>query len=45
VDDDLDIEELNNLEAGHLKELIARIYMLRRKISLDFIESLPAQKV
>ena len=45
VDDELDIEELNDLEAEHLKEVISRISMLRRKISLDFIESLPTEKV
>jgi PAS domain S-box-containing protein len=45
VDDDLDIEELNNLEAEHLKEVISRISMLKRKISLDFIESVPTEKI
>jgi signal-transduction protein with cAMP-binding, CBS, and nucleotidyltransferase domain len=45
VDDDLDIEELNNLEAEHLKEIISRISMLKRKISLDFIESVPTEKI
>lgn len=45
VDDDLNIEDLNNLEAEHLKEVISRISMLKRKISLDFIESVPTGKI
>nr|WP_319491439.1 DUF294 nucleotidyltransferase-like domain-containing protein [uncultured Desulfobacter sp.] len=45
VDDDIDIEELNNLEGQHLKEVISRISMLKRKISLDFIESVPTEKI
>ena len=45
VNDDLDLEELNNLEAEHLKEVISRISMLKRKISLDFIESVPTEKI
>ena len=45
VNDDLDLEELNNLEAEHLKEVVSRISMLKRKISLDFIESVPTEKI
>ena len=45
VNDDLDIDELNNLEAEHLKEVISRISTLKRKISLDFIESVPTEKI
>lgn len=45
VTDDLDIEDLNALEIEHLKQMIARLSMLRRKISLDFIESLPVEKI
>lgn len=45
VNDDLDIEELNDLEVEHLKQVISRISMFRRKISLDFIESVPTEKI
>lgn len=45
VDDELDIGELNNIEAGHLKEVVSRISTLKRKISLDFIESVPTEKI
>ncbi|WP_321495324.1 DUF294 nucleotidyltransferase-like domain-containing protein [uncultured Desulfobacter sp.] len=36
INDDLDIEELNELEVEHLKQVISKVSMLRRKISLDF---------
>ncbi|WP_321495322.1 DUF294 nucleotidyltransferase-like domain-containing protein [uncultured Desulfobacter sp.] len=45
VDDDLDIDELNDLEVEHLELVISRLSMLRRKISLDFIESVPIEKI
>ena len=37
VNDELDIEELNDLEVEHLKQVISRISMFRRQISLDFL--------
>lgn len=39
VNDDLSISELNELEVEHLKQVISKISMLRRKISLDFLGS------
>jgi PAS domain S-box-containing protein len=39
VNDDLDIEELNDLEVEHLKQVISRLSMLRKKIRFDFFES------
>ncbi|MCG8552605.1 MAG: DUF294 nucleotidyltransferase-like domain-containing protein [Desulfobacterales bacterium] len=45
VDDELDIEGLNDIEAEHLKEVVSRISTLKRKISLDFIESVPSEKI
>ncbi|WP_320040869.1 DUF294 nucleotidyltransferase-like domain-containing protein [uncultured Desulfobacter sp.] len=45
VDDELNIEELNNIEAEHLKEVVSRISKLKRKISRDFIESVPTEKI
>lgn len=44
VNDDLGIEELNGLEVEHLKQVISRISMLRRKISLDFIEIVSTER-
>ena len=45
VNDDLNIEELNDLEVEHLEQIVSKLSMLRRKISLDFIESVPAEKI
>ena len=39
VNDDLEIEGLNALEVEHLKQVVSKLSMLRRKISFDFIES------
>jgi len=38
VNDDLDIENLNDLEVEHLKQVVSRLSMLRKKIRLDFFE-------
>jgi len=43
VNDDLEIKELNDLEVEHLKQVVYRLSMLRRKISLDFIESVAVE--
>ena len=43
VNDDLDIKELNVLEVKHLKQIISRLSMLRKKIRLDFLESVSTE--
>jgi hypothetical protein len=44
VNDDLDIEELNDLEVEHLKQVISRLSMLRKKIRFDFSESVSTDR-
>jgi CBS domain-containing protein len=44
VNDDLDIEELNALEVEHLKQVISRLSMLRKKIRFDFSESVSTDR-